>query len=392
MMEGQEEVPGELEGGVEEPESDGQQGRKRVRRQEARGAPTPSTSGELPALLQALAPAGVAPNPQLVGAAFAGRVDGLIGNNAGYWVTISLGGAEWRGSLLCPPDGFMAPRAPTTAAADAAAQPAPPRLSMLKRPKTAFNYFSEHVRDSAKQQHPTFDQKNISRVVGDWWQRQSAADRQPYVEQARADKERYDAELQELHQQQQAWLWQNMPLAPASALAAPHRGLPPAGPGPGAHAVQPRKPQRPQQQRATLALVPPGLPGGAIKAEPGEPQEERMSALQAILDSLIQQQQHLQPAPPLEPMQEQQHQRQPPALGSHIGSVPTSATAFRPLPRPTSPEVPGMPARASAGAAPSAAPSESWSQLLHLLVGQSQPLGALPQSPGTAPPPPQPPT
>lgn len=115
----------------------------------------------MPGLLQAFSP-GALVNPALVGTTFTGRVEGA--HSAGYWVTISLGGTEWRGSLLCPPESFFHPLqqqqqpplpAVVTEGAGHVARVQPP-----KRPKTAFNYFSEHVRDTAKRQHPTYDQKS----------------------------------------------------------------------------------------------------------------------------------------------------------------------------------------------------------------------------------------
>lgn len=62
------------------------------------------------------------------------------------------------GLLFCPAPGFLG-----ATAADAPGDPASPALPP-KRPRTAFNYFSDAVRPGVREQHPLVDPKARARL------------------------------------------------------------------------------------------------------------------------------------------------------------------------------------------------------------------------------------
>lgn len=64
------------------------------------------------------------------------------------------------GALVSPPASFLgAPAAGAAAGAAAQAAPIPHAGAPLKKPRTAFNFYSDAVRPGAKEKHPRADQK-----------------------------------------------------------------------------------------------------------------------------------------------------------------------------------------------------------------------------------------
>ncbi|BDA48008.1 probable AT-rich interactive domain-containing protein 2 at N-terminal half [Coccomyxa sp. Obi] len=169
--------------------------------------------------------------------------------DAGYFVSIVAGGQEFRGEssihhrpksfthigvLYTPPIPLLgAPQSAATAgvgptAADLSASPrdlahaamqqqqaaagVQPRRSRAarrdplepKQNKTPFNFFSIDARSKAKAEHPSSDQKEISKIVGEMWQRATPEEKAPYVEQARIDKARYQEALNRYQQRMAA--------------------------------------------------------------------------------------------------------------------------------------------------------------------------------------------
>eukprot|EP00884_Botryococcus_braunii_P012580 jgi/Botrbrau1/21322/Bobra.0184s0032.1 len=81
-----------------------------------------------------------------------------------------------------------------------------------KQNKTPFNFFSIDAREKAKQTYPGYSQKEISKVVGEWWSKTSDEEKEKYVKMAAEDKERYHKALTAYNmkretslEQQQAW-------------------------------------------------------------------------------------------------------------------------------------------------------------------------------------------
>ncbi|KAG2616809.1 FACT complex subunit SSRP1-B-like isoform X4 [Panicum virgatum] len=63
-----------------------------------------------------------------------------------------------------------------------------------KRAMVPFMYFSKAERANIKNSNPQLTTTDIAKKLGERWQKMTAEERQPYLEQSRADKERYEQE------------------------------------------------------------------------------------------------------------------------------------------------------------------------------------------------------
>lgn len=147
--------------------------------------------GAPPALTAFATSGSAAPSPTAVGLALTGSVTGTF--DLGYTCTLQIADQVFRGVLYCP-EGLVGAQAAQQPAARPSHVPFP---KVPKRNKTAFNFYSMEVRPKAKEQNPTADQKEVSRIVGEWWTNLSSSEKEPYQQQAREDKERYEAEVRE---------------------------------------------------------------------------------------------------------------------------------------------------------------------------------------------------
>ncbi|CAL5223241.1 g5721 [Coccomyxa viridis] len=192
-------------------------------------SPPQPPAPQLPRQPPALSAFGVTPAPPqpstLLGIPLTGTVDSQF--DAGYFVTIHAGTQEFKGVLYMPPPQLFTVASasygvptPTLAREQQPLAPAPlprfahPGLGAItrrgrsarrdplepKQNKTPFNFFSIDARARAKAEHPTADQKEISKIVGDMWQKALPDQKAPYIEQARIDKERYQQALSEYQQ------------------------------------------------------------------------------------------------------------------------------------------------------------------------------------------------
>ena len=71
---------------------------------------------------------------------------------------------------------------------------APPRA------RSAYLFYANAVRDGIRTEFPQLDIAAITKHIGERWQALSDAEKQPYVEQALHDRERYDAAVQAYRQ------------------------------------------------------------------------------------------------------------------------------------------------------------------------------------------------
>eukprot|EP00850_Spirogloea_muscicola_P020925 SM000230S07361 [mRNA] locus=s230:128096:133969:- [translate_table: standard] len=134
----------------------------------------------------------------------------------GYFVTVTVGGDRLKGILynapaktkvkhLLPLSFLPIPGInPATALAGKQRRKRrrkadmPPKDVPAPRPnKTGYNYFFQLKRGELKEINPGRSDKEISRLIGDAWMALSEADKEPFQEQGRLDKERYDKEYAE---------------------------------------------------------------------------------------------------------------------------------------------------------------------------------------------------
>jgi hypothetical protein len=66
-----------------------------------------------------------------------------------------------------------------------------------KRPTTAYLIFSNDNRDSIKEKNPNMKVTDIAKVLGGMWREMGDDEKQPYVDRAEQEKERYHRELKE---------------------------------------------------------------------------------------------------------------------------------------------------------------------------------------------------
>ena len=65
-----------------------------------------------------------------------------------------------------------------------------------KKPKSAFLYFSCDRRSSLKEEQPDLKITDVSRLLGDEWNHLTEEEKQPYLQQAAKDRDRYNEERQ----------------------------------------------------------------------------------------------------------------------------------------------------------------------------------------------------
>ncbi|GBG32408.1 High mobility group protein B1 [Hondaea fermentalgiana] len=70
-----------------------------------------------------------------------------------------------------------------------------------KRAMSAYLYFCKALRETVKAEFPEKSMVEIQKVLGARWKDTSEAERQPYLKQAEADRQRYDREMLNLSQQ-----------------------------------------------------------------------------------------------------------------------------------------------------------------------------------------------
>mmetsp|Transcript_17604 Transcript_17604/g.38402 ORF Transcript_17604/g.38402 Transcript_17604/m.38402 type:complete len:322 (-) Transcript_17604:826-1791(-) len=133
------------------------------------------------------------PPPPLLGARVTGTIDSRF--DFGYFVTVHHHGQEFKGILYHqePHANGEQPVNPTflpQATAEFLASPEPSKGKKKKRDgkkdrnapkmnKTAFNFFSVEAREKVKQQDPTLGEKDISRAVGEMWQKNATGGSRP---------------------------------------------------------------------------------------------------------------------------------------------------------------------------------------------------------------------
>jgi len=69
-----------------------------------------------------------------------------------------------------------------------------------KRAMSAYLYFCKAHRDAVKAQHPDKGMTEVQKVLGDQWKATTEEEREPFVHQAKVDRERYDNEMLKLAQ------------------------------------------------------------------------------------------------------------------------------------------------------------------------------------------------
>jgi len=69
-----------------------------------------------------------------------------------------------------------------------------------KRAMSAYLYFCKAMRDSVKAEYPEKSMVEIQKVLGARWKETSEAERQPFIKQAEADRQRYDRDMLTLSQ------------------------------------------------------------------------------------------------------------------------------------------------------------------------------------------------
>lgn len=133
--------------------------------------------------------------------------------DAGYFCTVKVGRLEFKGMLYYPPPEHTTdmsngsiprrpgrPRKPENSNdadmlmrmhADKPKDPNAPKPN-----KTPFNFFSVDARQKAKESYPDLTQAEITKRVGEMWQKASDEEKSPYIAMSNTDKQRYQAELE----------------------------------------------------------------------------------------------------------------------------------------------------------------------------------------------------
>lgn len=68
--------------------------------------------------------------------------------------------------------------------------------SAPKRPMSAFLYYALGKRTELKKKHPDMINTNVSRLLGEMWRAASAAERKPFVDKEKAEREKYKAAME----------------------------------------------------------------------------------------------------------------------------------------------------------------------------------------------------
>ncbi|KAF9961372.1 non-histone protein [Modicella reniformis] len=65
-----------------------------------------------------------------------------------------------------------------------------------KRPRNSYIFFTLMKRDDIKKKHPEFKPTEITKMLGEEWQKLSEAEKESYGSMAENDKKRYQAEME----------------------------------------------------------------------------------------------------------------------------------------------------------------------------------------------------
>eukprot|EP00898_Chlorokybus_atmophyticus_P005639 jgi/Chlat1/6076/Chrsp4S06217 len=162
---------------------------------------------------------------KVVGEKVIGSVDSKF--EYGYFVTVNIQGKTFKGILYHSPEAKGMPTVPplylpsmaisvATAAMSGQDDDKPRKRRGRKRrdealrkdpnapkpPRTGFNFYSMRVgRPRAREMHPDVGERELPKFIGELWNSTSTEERQPYLEMAAADKERYERELREYREQ-----------------------------------------------------------------------------------------------------------------------------------------------------------------------------------------------
>ena len=64
-----------------------------------------------------------------------------------------------------------------------------------KKPKSSYLFFTNDVRDKVREKHPNASMGEVSKIMGEMWQKLSEKDKVKYTEMASQDKERHEEEM-----------------------------------------------------------------------------------------------------------------------------------------------------------------------------------------------------
>eukprot|EP00877_Chromochloris_zofingiensis_P011176 jgi/Chrzof1/6311/Cz18g03030.t1 len=167
----------------------------------------------------------------LVGTRGVVNVDGRF--DCGYFVTIRLGRSEFKGMLYYPPPEhtlYSRTDVPTKAELNGTGGKGKGDLKdrdpfAPKPNKTPFNFFAVDARLKAKETFPGINQVDLTKKVGEMWQKASDYEKAPYLELANQDRARYQAELEAYNYRLAAQAAQAQALQAAQAVVAGAQAL-----------------------------------------------------------------------------------------------------------------------------------------------------------------------
>jgi len=76
-----------------------------------------------------------------------------------------------------------------------------PELPPPKRPLASYMRFAKDKREEIVSQHPDLSGREITRKLGEVWRGLSEEEKQPYIDEYEADKERFERQKQEYEQE-----------------------------------------------------------------------------------------------------------------------------------------------------------------------------------------------
>ncbi|KAL3135973.1 hypothetical protein ABBQ32_007015 [Trebouxia sp. C0010 RCD-2024] len=136
--------------------------------------------------------------------------------DAGYFCTVRVGRHEFKGMLYYPPPEHTVDmgtvreprRLGRPKKSDTIDSETQLRLNQVlprelpkdphgpKPNKTPFNFFSGDARQKAKESYPELTQTEVTKKVGEMWQKANDDEKAPYIAMSNQDKQRYQAELE----------------------------------------------------------------------------------------------------------------------------------------------------------------------------------------------------
>lgn len=163
----------------------------------AAGVSPPQAGGSYQAALTACAPGPGQPDLDLLPGT-KGHVVVDAHFDCGYFVTVSLGGQDFRGMLCYPPPQHAAsasippfPPPPGRKPRKGAQDPAMPRAA-----RTAFAFFSQEAVGKVQKAEPELSAAELSKKLGELWACASEAEKEPFLALAAQDKLRYQNQLE----------------------------------------------------------------------------------------------------------------------------------------------------------------------------------------------------